>query len=129
MCHPQLMNGASGRFYTWGQTSGKKTSGNQESKSSGSQEIKWHSKTSRHFIVCCREHLGINRKGNSVKGAVKSAIKDHAKDTGRSASMDDFCIIDKANNELELLIHESLFILKDRPYLNFQSSTIPLCLF
>ena len=86
-----------------------------------------YGKTSRHFIVRCREHLGI-RKSNSVKGA-SSAIKDHVKDTGHSASLDDFCIIYKANNELELLIHESLLIPKDRPTLNFQSSSIPLCLF
>ena len=33
MSHPQLMNSASGRFYKWGKTSGKKTSGNQESRS------------------------------------------------------------------------------------------------
>jgi len=89
----------------------------------------YYGKTSRHFIVRCREHLGINRKGNSVKGAVKSAITDHVNDTGHSASLDDFCIIDKVNNELELLIHESLLILKDRPSLNFQSSSIPLYLF
>ena len=40
LSHPQLMNGASGRFYKWRQTSGEKTSGNQESKSTGSQESK-----------------------------------------------------------------------------------------
>ena len=88
----------------------------------------YYGKTSRHFIVRCREHLGINRKGNSVKGAA-SAIKDHVNDTGHSASLDDFCIIDKVNNKLEFLIHESLLILKDRPTLNFQSSSISLCLF
>ena len=86
----------------------------------------YYGKTSRHFIVRCREHLGINIKGNNVKGAVNSAIKDHVKDTGHSVSLDDFCIIDKANNELELLINESLLILKDRPTLNFQSPSIPL---
>jgi len=34
----------------------------------------YYGKISRHFNVRCREHLGINKKGNSVKGAVKSAI-------------------------------------------------------
>ena len=88
----------------------------------------YYGKTSRHFIVRCREHLGINKKGNSVKVTL-SAFRDHIKDTGHSASLDNFCIIDRTNNELELLIHESIPILRDRPTLNFQSSSIPLCLF
>ena len=46
----------------------------------------FYGKTSCHFIVRCREHLGINRKGNSVKVA-SSAIRDHIKDTGHSASL------------------------------------------
>ena len=35
-----------------------------------------YGKTSRHFIVRCREHLGINKKGISIKGA-SSSIRDH----------------------------------------------------
>ena len=88
----------------------------------------YYGKTSRHFIVRCREHLGINKKGNSIKG-VSSAIKDHINDTGHSASLDCFCIIDNAINELDLLIHENLLILRDNPTLNFQCSSIPLSLF
>ena len=49
----------------------------------------YYGKTSRYFIVRCREHLGINKKGKSVNGA-SSAIRDHIKDTGHSASLDDF---------------------------------------
>ena len=41
-----------------------------------------------------------SKKGNSVKGA-SPAIRDHIKDTGHSASLDNFCIIDRTNNELE----------------------------
>ena len=85
-------------------------------------------KTARHFIVHCREHLGINRKGNSVKGA-SSAIRDHIKDTGHSASLDDFCIIDKTNNELHLLIREGLLILRDHPTLNFRAPQFPFAYF
>ena len=36
---------------------------------------------------------------------------------------------DRANNEFDLLIHESLLILRDRPSLNSQQSSIPLALF
>ena len=43
--------------------------------------------------------------------------------------IDDFCILDKTNNNLDSLIHESLLILRDRPTLNQQNSPIPLYLF
>ena len=36
----------------------------------------YYGKTSCHFIVRCREHLGINKKGISIKGASLS-IRDH----------------------------------------------------
>ena len=88
----------------------------------------YYGETSRHFIVCCTEHLGINRKGNSIKGAL-SAIKDHIKETGNIAFLDNFCTIDRTNNELDLLVNESLLLLRDHPSLNFQSFSIPLCLF
>ena len=54
---------------------------------------------------------------NCVQGiSASSAIRDHIKDTGHSASLVDFCIIDKTNNKL---IRESLLTLRDRPALNF----------
>ena len=81
-----------------------------------------------HFVVRCREHLGINKKGISIKSA-SSSIRDHINETGHAASFDDFCILDKANNNFDLLIHESLLILRDRPTLNQQNSSIPLYLF
>ena len=43
--------------------------------------------------------------GNSIKG-VSSAIRDHIIDTDHSAFLYNFCIIDRTNNELDLLIHE-----------------------
>ena len=45
------------------------------------------------------------------------------------ASLDKFCIIHKTNNELDLLINESLLIFRDCPTLNFQSFSIPRSLF
>ena len=59
----------------------------------------------------------------------RSSIRDHIVNTDHSASINDFCIINTASNELDLLIHESLLILRDRPTLNQQNSSIPLCLF
>ena len=88
----------------------------------------YYGKTSRHFIIRCTEHLGINKKGNSVK-STSSAIGDHIKDTGHSASLDNFCIIDRTNNELDLIIHESVLILRDRPHLIFRAPQFPFVCF
>ena len=74
----------------------------------------------RHFIVRRREHLGVNKQGKSIKG-VPSSIKDHVNSTGHAASFEDFDISDKSNNNFDLLIHESLLILRDRPALNFKT--------
>ena len=87
----------------------------------------YYGKTSRHFVIRYREHLGINKKGISIKGA-SSSIRDHINETGHAASFDDFFILDKANNNFDLLIHGSLLILRDRPTLNQQNSSIPLYL-
>ena len=67
----------------------------------------------------------MKKKGKGNKG-VSSPIRDHINDMGHNASFDNFCNIDKANNELDLHIHESLLILWDRPTLNLQNSSIPL---
>ena len=67
----------------------------------------------------------MNKKGKGNKG-VSSPIRDHINDTGHNASFHNFCNIDKANNELDSYIHESLLILWDRPTLNLQNSSIPL---
>ena len=48
-----------------------------------------YEKTSRHFIVRCIEHLGVNKQGKSVKG-VSSSIRDHINETGHSASINSF---------------------------------------
>ena len=49
----------------------------------------YFSKTSRHFIVRCREYLGINEKGLNIKGAC-SSIRNHINETGHAVSLDDF---------------------------------------
>ena len=84
--------------------------------------------TSWHFIVRCREHLGINNKGKTIKG-VSSSIRDLFSSTGHSAFVEGFCLLDNASNELDLLIHESLLIHRDRPILKQRNSSMPLCPF
>ena len=85
-------------------------------------------KTTRHLITRRREHLGINKAGKKIKVS-PSAIWDHINKSGHAASVEDFSVLDRANNDFDLLIHESLLILHDRPSLNSQQSSIPLALF
>ena len=54
---------------------------------------------------------------------------DHVTQSGHAASLEDFSVLDRANNDFDLLIHESLLILRDRPSLNSQQSSIALALF
>ncbi len=89
----------------------------------------YYGKTSRNLITRCREHLGINKAGQQKIKVTASAIWDHLNESGHTASLDDFSILDRANNDFDLLIHESLLILRDRPSLNSQQSSIPLALF
>lgn len=63
--------------------------------------------------------------GISIKG-VLSSIKGNINSMGHPASLENCGILDKANNNFTLLIHESLLILRDLPALNFQNSTLPL---
>ena len=58
-----------------------------------------------------------------------SAIGDHISKSGHDASLENFEIISRTDNSFDLLIHESLLILRDRPMLNSQLSSIPLALF
>ena len=82
----------------------------------------------KHYFVLLLDTestWGVNKKGRSIKGlkyvdGISSSIRDRIKSTGNSASIDDFCIIDNVGNELDLLIHESLLILRDGPTLNQQ---------
>ena len=54
------------------------------------------------YIVRCRKHLDINEKGISIKGA-SSSIGNHINETGHAACFEDFYILDKTNNNFDLL--------------------------
>ena len=73
-----------------------------------SYQATYYGTISLHFIVRCREHSGVITRVEALRG-VSSSIRDHINDTGHIASFDNFCIIDKANNELDLLIYESRY--------------------
>ena len=57
-----------------------------------------------------------------------SAVYNHSYSTGHPFSLENFDIISRANNNMDLFIHESLPILRDRPILNSQMSSFPLTL-
>ena len=88
----------------------------------------YYGKTTRNLVVRCREYLGINKAGQKIKNT-SSAIGDHISKTGHDASLENFEIISRTDNSFDLLIHESLLILRDRPSLNGQLPSIPLTLF
>ena len=88
----------------------------------------YYGKTTRNLVVRCREHLGINKAGQKIKSS-PSAIGDHISKSGHDASLENFEIISRTVNSFDLLIHESLLILRDRPMLNSQLSSISLALF
>ena len=72
--------------------------------------------------------MGINKAGQKFKVS-PSAIWDHINKSAHAASVEDFSVLDRANNNFDLLIHGTLLILHDCPSLNSQQSSIPLALF
>ena len=89
---------------------------------------RYYGKTSRHLVTRSREHLGINKAGKKIK-VNPSAISEHLDQCGHNASIENFSILDRTNNKSDLLIFESLLILRDRPPLNNKFSSVPLVLF
>ena len=70
-------------------------------------------KTSRNLITRCREHFGISKAAQKIKVST-SAILDHFNQSGHAASLEGFLVLDRANDDFDLLIYEYLLILCDR---------------
>ena len=60
---------------------------------------------------------------------VWAKLRGHVGSTGHPVSVEDWSILDKASNEFDLSINESLLAMGDHPSLNFQKFSIPLFLF
>ena len=75
-------------------------------------------KALEHIIAKERPTDEVKETLDKVQGAFENLVNKHK----------DFSILDRANNEFDLLIHESLLILRYRPVLNSQQSSIPLVL-
>ena len=51
---------------------------------------------------------------------IRGPIWDPISQSGHAASLEDFSVLDRTKNDFDLLIYESLLILRDRPSFNFQ---------
>ena len=65
---------------------------------------------------CSHDQKIKKNAGQKIKVS-PSAIWDHINRSGHAASVEDFSVLDRANNDFDLLIRESLLILHDRPSL------------
>ena len=79
-------------------------------------------------VYDCREHIGVSKTGYKMNNN-SSSVYNHSSSTGHPVSSEDFKIISSTRNSMDLLIHESLLILRDRPNLISQTSSIQLTLF
>ena len=86
--------------------------------------------TSKQAKVRISQHLGISyRTGNRLQNPPHSAPRIHSLDKKHYLTNDNFKILDTVNNESDLRIFrilESLYIFKNRPKLNMDSSAAPL---
>ena len=89
---------------------------------------RYYGKTSRNLAIRCREHIGITKTGHRNNNN-SSAVYNHSFTTGHPVSPEDFSILSSTSNSTDLLIHESLPILRDHPTLNSQTFSIQLMLF
>ena len=62
----------------------------------------YYGKTTMNLLVRCNEHLGANKSDCKLAAPSPSSIRDHFKQTGHIASIDDFCIISKTDNSYDL---------------------------
>jgi len=76
------------------------------------------------------EHMGVSAlSGKPLKGQNSTNVRDHLKRCNAVSSLENFKIICRDSNEINLRIKESLFINKDSPDINIQGNSIKLLLF
>ena len=90
----------------------------------------YYGKTKHHFYIRAAEHMGISHLTNKrLKNVKQSAISDHLLTCDCNINFDDFTILSKDSNNINLLIKESLLISRDKPILNKTVKSFPLELF
>ena len=73
--------------------------------------------------------MGITKTGSTASNNNSSVVYNHFSSTGHPFSLDNFDIISRAYNNMDLLKHKSLLVLRDHPILNSQMSSFPLAPF
>ena len=90
----------------------------------------YYGKAKRHFYVRAAEHMGISHLTNKrLKNVKQSAISDHLLTCDCNINFNDFTILSKDSNNINLLIKESLLISRDKPILKKIVKSFPLELF
>ena len=99
--------------------------------SCGRYNTTYYGKTCQHLNVRVGEHSGISPlTGKKSKARKTTAVKDHMLFCDQIVSLENFKILTSSNSEFHLLkIKESLLILRDKPELNRNEKSLPLCLF
>ena len=85
-----------------------------------------NSYTGIQLTLCQFDSIFGKRTGNRLQNPPHSAPRIHSLDKKHYLTNDNFKILDTANNESDLRILESLYIFKNRPKLNMDSSAAPL---
>ena len=79
----------------------------------------YYGKTKCHFYVRAAEQMGISHLTNKhPKNVKQSAISDHMLTCDCNINFNDFTILSKDSNNINLLIKESLLIARNKPILN-----------
>ena len=89
---------------------------------------RYYGKTSCNLAIRCKKHTGVSKTGYKMNNN-SSAVYKHSSSTGHHVPSDNFEISSSTRNNTDLLIHDSLLTLRDRPNLNSQTSSIQLTLF
>ena len=90
----------------------------------------YYGKTKRDFYVRAAEHVGVSHLTNKcLKIRKQSAISDHLVTSDCNINFNDFTILSKDSNNINLLVKESLLIPRDKPILNKTVKSFPLELF
>ena len=84
----------------------------------------------RHLAVRSGEHIGISPLTNKrVQPRTDSAVYHHLLNCNYSHTLEDFSVLYHENKKYLLELKKSLLIIKDRPSMNQNVRSAPLCLF
>ena len=87
----------------------------------------YYGKTKRHFYVRAAEHMGISHLTKKrLKNVKQSAISDHLLTCDCNINFNDYTILSKDSNNINLLINENLIIARDKPILYKTAESFPL---